>query len=102
MEINPIDPYHRSLHDQKLPEVDWDDPELYQITRFRLLSDPGFPMWDVSYCYGELLDGQPVHVRLPFHQLPKRKWKTALVEEAKAAGINAKRLGFFDAISMLI
>jgi len=97
-ETNPIDPYHRELHDRRLPAVDWTDPELLRVTRFRILTDPGFPAWDVSYCYGELADGNPVEVRLPFHQLPKR-WRAGLVREAIAAGVNAKALGFFDAVS---
>lgn len=100
-EVNHIDPYHRELHNRRLPTVDWTDPELEAVTRFRLLTDPGFPAYDVSYCYGVLFDGQPVNVALPFDQLPKRSWKTFLVEEAKAAGVNAKRLGFFDAVSSL-
>ena len=79
------------------PSVPWDTPGL-TITRLRLLSDPGFPLWDVSYCHG-MLDGEPVVVDLPFSQLPKRGMKRALYGEAKKTGRFIK--GLFDAISTL-
>ena len=79
------------------PSVPWDIEGL-TITRLRLLSDPGFPVWDVSYCHG-MLDGKPVRVNLPFSQLPKRSMKRALYGEAKKTGRFIK--GLFDAISTL-
>lgn len=80
--------------------VYWADPKLAKVTRLRLLSDPGFPFWDVSYCYGELKDGSAVRVSLPFHQLPKGKGKVnaALIDWAKRDGVYAKRLGLFDGV----
>lgn len=91
--------YHDARHNQEdgLDEVDWTEPGLV-ITRLRLLSDPGFPAWDVSYCHG-MLKGRHVDVRLPFSQLPKYGMKAALFKEAKATGkfIN----GLFSAISTL-
>ena len=77
--------------------VFWDTDGLY-ISRLRLLSDPGFPFWDVSYCYGEL-DGCPVLVALPFSQLPKRGMRKALYSQAKASGKFIR--GLFDNISTL-
>lgn len=86
---------------QRTPHtVAWDDAALASIVRLRLISDPGFPAWDVSYCWGRLTDGTPVRVSLPFFQLPKRNLNGAIVEEAKRAGVFAKRLGIFDAISL--
>lgn len=87
--------------------VYWHDPRLGRITRLRLLSDPGFPWWDVSYCHGELKDGTPCTVTLPFDQLPKTKHgqggiQRAIIEHAKKDGVYAKGLGIFDAISTLI
>lgn len=91
--------YHDARHNQEdgLDKVDWTEPGLV-ITRLRLLSDPGFPAWDVSYCHG-MLKGRHVDVRLPFSQLPKYGMKAALFKEAKATGkfIN----GLFSAISTL-
>jgi len=49
--------------------VYWTEPYL-TITRLRLLSDRGFPYWDVSYCHGRI-GSKKVRVRLPFHQIPK-------------------------------
>jgi len=81
--------------------VDWTDKRLAKITRLRLLSDPGFPLWDVSYCYGQLHDGTNVKVDLPFHQLPKRDMKAWIIKYAKKDGVYAKGLGIFDNISRL-
>jgi hypothetical protein len=91
--------YHDVRHSQEggAETVDWDVNGL-EITRLRMLSDPGFPFWDISYCHG-ILDGRHVNVRLPFHQLPKYKTKAALYKEAQATGKFIKRL--FSAISTL-
>ena len=81
--------------------VDWTDKRLAKITRLRLLSDPGYPAWDVSYCYGQLRDGSNVHVDLPFRQLPKRGVVAAILKYAKRDKVYAKGLGIFDNISRL-
>lgn len=83
------------------PTVPWTDKNLAEITRLRLLSDPGFPYWDVSYCHGRLHDGTLVHVELPFSQLPKRGLRREIVRYAKDDGVYAVGLGIFTAISTL-
>lgn len=82
--------------------VDWTDERLKKITRLRLLSDPGFPMWDVSYCMGELHDGTKVWVHLPFDQLPRKNTTAAIIKYAKRDGIYAKGLGILSGISTVI
>ncbi len=82
--------------------VEWNDPQLKRIVRLRLLSDPGFPVWDVSYCVGEMRDGTPVRVDLPFNQVPRRGMMSFLVQAAARDGVHAKRLGVFDALSTLV
>lgn len=72
--------------------------EVDEIVRLRLLSDPGFPVWDVSYCYG-MKDGKMVRVSLPFDQLPKKNMKGVLYNEAKKTGKFIK--GLFGSISTL-
>lgn len=94
--------YHDGRHSQVggVEKVYWTEPGL-EITRLRLLSDPGFPAWDVSYCHG-LLNGRHVDVQLPFSQLPKYGKggvKAALYKEAKTTGKFIK--GLFNAISTL-
>jgi hypothetical protein len=91
--------YHNERHSQEdgVDTVDWTTPGL-TITRLRLLSDPGFPVWDVSYCHG-VLNGRHVDVELPFSQLPKFKMKAALYKEAQKTGKFIK--GLFDSISTL-
>lgn len=98
IEINGL-PSGSDYHHQyaNAPSVPW-DAEGLTITRLRLLSDPGHPVWDVSYCHGRL-DGEPVVVELPFDQLPKRGMKGALYKHAQATGRFIK--GLFDGISTL-
>lgn len=104
-EVNPLGVNGSEYHGIKRRRVDWREKGL-RVTRLRLLSDPGYPFWDVSYCYGEIrhADGsvEPVRVNLGFRELPRRRWKTAIVDAAKRDGVHAKRLGIFDAISSLI
>ena len=87
--------YHNERFDQPggVATVGWCTKGL-EITRLRLLSDPGFPVYDVSYCHG-ILDGRHVDVALPFSQLPKYGkggYKAALYAEAKATGSFIKGL----------
>lgn len=77
------------------------DEDLAKITRLRLISDPGFPFWDLSYCYGELKDGTPVEVILPRYQFSKRRMKFEIVEMFDELGLHAKKMGAFDALSTL-
>jgi hypothetical protein len=91
--------YHQQFANAET--VLWSDKRLAQITRLRLVSDPGFPYWDVSYIHGILKDGTPVRVQNPFDQLPKRGLKGAILEQAKRDGVYAKGLGVFDNISTL-
>jgi hypothetical protein len=83
--------------------VEWDDPDLVEILRFRLIGctrSPEYPFWDISYCYGRLRTGERCRVDFPFQQLP-RNWKPALVARGREAGVYVKGLGFFDAVSQL-
>lgn len=92
-------PDGRAYHDEfaGAREVDWTTPGL-RVTRLRLLSDPGFPLWDVSYCHGRI-GTEPVVVRLPFDQLPKRGLFAEVVRHAKRDGVFAARLGLLDRLN---
>jgi hypothetical protein len=96
-EVNSISTQQRAAQQNATRSVCWTTAGL-TITRLRLLSDPGFPVWDVSYCYGDIA-GETVRVVLPFSQLTKRGYKKEIFKEAKATGkfIN----GLFNAISTL-
>lgn len=95
LELNPAS---AGYHDEDCKRtVVWTERGL-RITRLRLVSSPGFPAWDVSYCHG-ILGGERVRVRLPFSQLPKRGLKRALYDQANATGHYIE--GLFDAISTL-
>ncbi len=104
-ETNPIDEAGHKLREDVYKDyivVEWTDPQLAKIERLRLLSDPGYPVWDVHYCYGRLKNGQAVKVDLPFDQLRKnRSINSQIIEYAKKDGVYAKGLGIFDAVSTL-
>lgn len=100
--VSETNPLPTGYHNEKATEsVDWTDKRLARIERLRLLSDPGYPFWDVSYCYGRLKTGEKVEVSLPFSELPKRKMFEALIKYAKADKVYLKGLGVFGAISTL-
>jgi hypothetical protein len=93
--------YHEVVTNTAKETVDWTDKRLAKIVRLRLLSDPGFPWWDTSYCHGQLKDGSYVNVAFPWFQLPKGKVNKTIVWWAKKEGVYAKGLGIFDVISKL-
>jgi len=72
------------------------DPNLARVVRLRLLSDPGFPFWDISYCYGQAKDGALVRVDLGTSQLRKQNIKGQLIDLCKAAGVYAKGLNLLN------
>jgi hypothetical protein len=100
-ETNPIINHSAYEYPAKDNIVEWNDPSLKRITRLRLVSDWGFPCWDVSYCHGELHDGTIVRVHLPFYQLEKYgdNIYTQIIRYAKNDKVYAKGLGVFEAIS---
>ena len=103
-EISPLpEGYHQKVTEQidYSAPVYWTAPGL-TITRFRLLCDRlgGVRVMDVSYCHGEI-DGAPVLVHLPFHQLTAPRWKSEVIEAARADRVYAKALKIFEAASIL-
>ena len=104
-ETNPLTPETRAERNDALhgPKVPWTDPDLAEITRLRLLTDPGFPAWEVSYCTGLLRDGTGCRVELPFDMLPKGRgrMKGAILAHARRDHVFANGLHVFDAISTL-
>jgi len=95
-ETNPITDEVIEIRDSLAGEVYITDPRLVRISRLRLVSDAGFPMWDLSYCYGVLNDGTNVRVQLPWHQFSKRNLKGDLIAMCKEAGVFGKKLGLLD------
>lgn len=93
--------YHDAHNENHAGTVYWNDPDLLKITRLRLLSDPGFPFWDVSYVHGVLKNGQNVEVELPFSQLPKRGMWKEIYAAGTADRVYVKRILDASAISTL-
>jgi hypothetical protein len=99
-ESNPLPAGHHENYSRATTrQVPWTAKGLV-ITRLRLLTDPGFPLYDVSYCHG-MIGEEHVIVQLPFSQLVKRKWKSEIIAYAKRDGVYAKGLGIFDNSSIL-
>jgi hypothetical protein len=106
IEISPITPEIESIRDEahRNGSVPWTDKGLAKIVRLRLISDPGYPFWDLSYCYGRMKDGRYVLVSVPFYQIPKNQVVSTILAEARRDGVYAKGLGLFnfDVISKLV
>jgi hypothetical protein len=84
--------YHDSHHVNHAGTIPWTDRRLKQITRLRLLTDPGYPSWDVSYCHGVLHDGRTCDVELPFSDLPKRGMWRAIIAHGQRDHVFVKRI----------
>jgi len=88
----------------------WASRNLKKWVRIRLLSDPGYPEYDLSYAYAELIDGSVVRAttedlpgldgRYGFDK-PLRNWKNRAIEDGKKRSVFLKATGLFDAISTL-
>jgi hypothetical protein len=72
------------------------DPRLKRIVRLRLLTEPGYPYMDISYCYGQLKDGRFVRLSGAPMNISRRKPKADLIAWAREEGVNAKALGLLD------
>jgi hypothetical protein len=94
--------YHDTVTKEITRKVYWTEPGL-KVTRLRMVSDFGFPFWDITYCHGKI-GNEYVEVDLPFSQLPRGKGKMlkALINYAKKDHVYAKGLGILDNISTLI
>jgi hypothetical protein len=98
IEVNPLDEATIAAREaiDHGASVWFGDDNLAKITRLRLLSDPGLPWWDMSYCYGELKDGTPVRVTLPTWNFGKHTLKRDLIAMGKEHGVYVKGLGMLD------
>lgn len=88
--------YHRTVDHTTIYPADYLQEKGGRITRLRLLTEPGFPFYDVSYCHGTLPDGRIVPVDIYTGQIPRRNTMRYLVDLAKREGFNAKRIGLLD------
>ena len=99
METNPLK-NPQQYHSKERRVVRWSHPGL-KVTRLRLLGDPGLPYLDVSYCHGQLADGELVRVQLPFNQIPCRGWKGFIITAGRRDRVYVKGLGILDNASIL-
>ncbi|RKZ20207.1 hypothetical protein DRQ50_00175 [bacterium] len=85
--------------------IDWADCRLLRLERFRMLTDAGFPFWDISYCRGIFRDDDGTEryceVVLPFSQLTKGKWWSEVKAHAQRDGVNLSRIKLWDSVSKL-
>lgn len=109
-EVNGLaDPreYHERVTHTAKRTLCWTDPELAKIVRLRMVSDPGFPWYDITYCHGQTKDGEYVKVDLPFDRLFKANQghgsiSKQIIDWAKRDNVFAKGLGILDAVSTLV
>jgi hypothetical protein len=101
-ESNPMDDRVKDIRDSLSGIVDLTDDRLARIVRLRLVTDVGFPLYDLSYCYGQLKDGQYVRVILPVHQFSRRFLKRDLVAMCRSVGVYAKGLGLLDSANISV
>lgn len=90
-QTNPLEGQHTPCE----ATVDWNDPALAAITRWRFVTDNGFPFWDESYCHGVLKDGTHVRVQTGLFQVPRKGFAPNLAMLFKAAtadGVSLNRL----------
>lgn len=103
MHINPVTAQDKELSDKIQNHgapIPWNDPRIDRITRLRAISDPGYPVWDVTYCHGLLKDGTAVKIQVPFNTLPKKGTSKFIVEAAKKDGVYARGIGVLDNLSL--
>lgn len=103
-ETNPVGDIRYYLDQLTGETVSLSDARLVKIERLRLIGwSREYPVWDVSYCYGRLNDGNLVRVDLGEYRLrcSRNGYNRALVELCKRAGKYGKSLGIFDAVSTL-
>lgn len=85
---------------QTAPLVELSDKDAVRhIVRLRLLTGPGEPYWEVSYCWGIDAKGEPVRVNLPVTLLPRQgrgAWSMALIKCFKDEGRWAKAMKLFE------
>ena len=99
-QTNPLPAgYHDRITNRIKRTVGLTEPGL-KIVRLRLLSDPGLPLWYISYCHGMVGD-EPVRVDLGIDQIPKRVVCKTLVALAKMKGVYGKGMGLLDNISCM-
>lgn len=78
METFPISDFGTEMPTR---ELYYEDEELDEVVRIRLLSDPGFPVWDISYIWGRAKNGELVRLSGYNFQLPKKQPIKALIRE---------------------
>lgn len=99
LEVNPVP---EGYHEQERDWMDWKDlkpGDHIELERMRLVTDPGYPFYDVSYV-DMIVNGQKYHIEnFPLSRLSRREYKKELYKLAKDKGIFIKDL--FRSISIL-
>lgn len=81
------DDFHAFLDSLTEDNVPLSDPRLARVTRIRLIgASREYPMWDLSYAYGQLKDGSNVRLYLEKDRFGRFTYKRELIELAKATG----------------
>lgn len=99
-ETNPLPEGYHNIDREAIEFDELQASDHIQLDRLRLVTDSGFPMYDISYVHLNV-NGKPVDVTFsfPVSQLNKRTYKKELYDICKKQGIFIK--GLFDNISIL-
>lgn len=93
-------PAPQDLVTDQMP-VDLADRELVKIVRLRLIGWTWeYPQWDLSYCIGRMADGTYRRVDLGRDSFGT-KYRSQLVECAKAAGRHGVSMGLLDEATVI-
>jgi hypothetical protein len=95
-----------TYHDEDCGEMSYNDMLEEVLTgksisseRMRLVTDSGYPFWDLSYWHVRIDGDRYRIIDSPFERLPKKTYKQDIYKEAKKCGIYIPHL--FDSISTL-
>jgi hypothetical protein len=99
-EDNPLPSadYHQSVDHTDPLTLNELDAQGGRVTRLRLLTERGYPFYDISYAHGVLPSGQVVALRTDGcpDRLRRSCLKSDLIAWAREQGVSAKRLGLLD------
>lgn len=101
IEYNSITPGYHEIERENGSWYELKKSDRIIAERIRLITDPGFPWFDISY-FHLWVNGTPTEFRdFPVIQLPKKGYKKVLIEECQKQGIFVKDIASDFVISRL-
>lgn len=94
MDVSEVQDYISKLDDMCIEEfIDRGG----RFTRIRLLTDRGYPFFDLSYVWGRTADGVETRVYgIDGPDLPRKTYRSVLAKTIKDAGGDPNKMGVWD------